>query len=247
VADVVHGKLSPDGDPATLLVFKFVFEQAKNGRRFREAHIKITFLDPDTHIGHLAPEVHGIAPEGTLYLAESRETIEVTRTGSIGINGVVAPATVSIGVKYTTTKERDGSIKVAGVRWEERSEQSQRLQPNAVIWDLLENSQTDSGLPSLVQSAIRLKHRKTENGGPEDLRAKVEVKLHCDWLTHLEPIVLTAKEPVVFNANQVPNGDYWMTENLGKIDLQKIVSFAPVPGTGNPVDGSKIVVSGTAR
>ena len=40
---VVHGTLSTEGSPATLLVVRFEFQPAKNQRRFKSVAVKITF------------------------------------------------------------------------------------------------------------------------------------------------------------------------------------------------------------
>jgi hypothetical protein len=226
--DVVHGTLSPGGDPATLIILKFKFLSEANGRRFKSAHITVTFLDPDANSDHFAPAVQKIAPDGEFSLLPSKESIEVIE--SAGLSSITVPPGVTIGVgmqyQWKKTEEEDSFAKVSSTSMVLGRD---RGPANAVTWALLENPKTESGIPTFLQGAILLKRNQAPDKAGEKFQATVEIKVGVDWIISLKSII--TQTPVVFNPALEAKSKKWMKDDLDKEDLtalQKIITSMPV-------------------
>jgi hypothetical protein len=60
---VVHGTLTKDGPPATLIVLQFSFSGARANRRVRQARISLQF-GSDPKVPGASPELVNISPKG---------------------------------------------------------------------------------------------------------------------------------------------------------------------------------------
>lgn len=60
---ILHGTLSPGGDPGTIITIEFRFLSLKVSQRARSASIKLRFADLES-TSEFDPEVVGISPEG---------------------------------------------------------------------------------------------------------------------------------------------------------------------------------------
>lgn len=256
--DVVHGRLSPEGDPATLIVLDFRFQPNAIGRRFRSAKIIVTFLDPDVNSRHFAPAVEDIAPDESLSLLRSTKHVEDTEGLSGGISAGPPGTTISAGLQdqHKTTLDYENFAKLLGAK---------RLlgrisgPKNAVTWTLLENDDIKSGIPTLLQGAILL--NRSNNKIDENFQATVDIEVEVDWLLHRK---VKAHDKVNFDPTLDHVGKLWKQDNFGVIDLkdnlekvdlkalQKVVDFVSLSepdttrkGPDTPVKGPETTVKGS--
>lgn len=61
--DCIHGRMSPGGDLATLVVLDFIFQSQKRKIRIKSARIELSF-EEESGRRERDPEVFGIAPNG---------------------------------------------------------------------------------------------------------------------------------------------------------------------------------------
>lgn len=225
---VVHGRYSPGGDPATLIVTEFRFLSCDNTRRFREATIELLFADsvesePD---GSRDPEVVKIAPIGRNSMNPTQEEWTSKRTasasgeagsGSIGRLG----GSVSWEISKVFGKEYRASVNGA-VRIEGRNQGTK----NQARWSLLENASRADGIPSLLRSAILLR-RKSDDQFVATIKIKAKVDtLHSLQSTLQNLLGKTPKDdPVFFDPESEPVGDIPIDmdiEDLSSYDLTKL-------------------------
>lgn len=244
--DVVHGTLSLNGDPATLIVLKFEFMPLAIRRRFRSATITVTFLDPDNKLN---PAVQGIAPHGSWSLDPSKGTVEVTT--AVGVTSITLPTgiTVMAGMSHEhhSITETTYATRVNGITQTTGQNGGTK---NAVVWTLLENPATESGIPTLLQGAILLKRNQSPDKVAEIFHATVEIDVEVDWKTEIGHIIHKTPKgaPVSFNTAQEPNGKNWNRWELEKEDLkalQEIINSMPVNGLDAPAKRSDTPVKGT--
>ncbi|KAJ0382587.1 hypothetical protein COL922a_012238 [Colletotrichum nupharicola] len=104
---VVHGKLKPDGPPATLIVFQFVFLPHGSNNRFKNTTITVTFS---------AGKVLKISPDNQWTTLPSERQQERSHTISPGIEAALGPAkaTTSYTWQQKETETIKGHAKVTG-------------------------------------------------------------------------------------------------------------------------------------
>lgn len=172
---VLHGTLTPGGDPASLIIMQFSFMGSQSrARRLRDASVKVKFANADDPLGtDFDPEVKEIAPEGQFEMAQ-KTTQEVSTAISAGISVPVVQGILDLnsGVERTTTVTQTGRVKGNGYRWMERRRYGTK---NSAIWKLSEDSIGKTGIPSLLRTAV-LVVPKTQDG----FRAIVEIEAHAD-------------------------------------------------------------------
>lgn len=233
--DVVHGTISPGGDPATLIILKFKFQSLAIGRRFKSARITVTFLDTKEN---LAPAVEKITPDGTWALKQSVETEDRTMSG--GLTGISGPGfTVNAGMQYQyhETGQKTDQATVSGTASIDDSRKDGkhvRGKNNVVIWNLLENPSTNQGIPTFLQGAILLK--RNPNMAQKTFKALVRIEVVVDWKMYFWTIIhkTPEDEPIVFHPWQASEGKNCMANQLGAENLNallKIIDFLP---TGEP-------------
>jgi hypothetical protein len=64
--NVVHGRLKPGGDLATLMIFEFKFSPRKADRRIQSASIKLQFSNVERDF--VASEIYSWAPHSTTFI-----------------------------------------------------------------------------------------------------------------------------------------------------------------------------------
>jgi hypothetical protein len=236
--DVVHGTISPGGDPATLIILKFKFQSLAIGRRFKSARITVTFLDTKED---LAPAVEKITPDGTWALKQSVETEDRTTSG--GLTGISGPGfTVNAGMQYQyhETGQRTDQATVSGTACIDDSRKDGkhvRGKNNVVIWNLLENPFTEQGIPTFLQGAILLK--RNPNMDQKTFEALVRIEVVVDWKTYFWSIIhkTPEDEPIVFHPWRASEGKNYMANQLGAENLnalQKIIDFSPTGESHKP-------------
>ncbi|KAJ9655613.1 hypothetical protein H2201_008763 [Coniosporium apollinis] len=174
---VIHGKVSPQGGTATLIVIDFRFTGSESHRkRFRKATIDIKFaLHDDTVGGELDPEVIKIAPYGTFFMDPSTKQEDTTVHANMSA-GTGAPVALGIEAGWEQTKsvvKEERATLSGSCRIEGRNYGSY----NAARWKIHENKQQKHGIPSFLRTAILLAPKSTKR-----FRAFVAVDTHVDML-----------------------------------------------------------------
>ena len=159
LAQVIHGTWVKGGSPATLVVFQFAFVPRSNRRRFKEAEISISFS---------AGDVQAITPENTWATLQSEKQEELSHSLSPGLEAAFGPVNATMGYTWEMSESKtvEGRASVVGLTQALGQTGSMtRARKNTVFWGLYENPQTDSGIPSFMQTAVLLK-RETVEGEP---------------------------------------------------------------------------------
>ncbi|SPO02209.1 uncharacterized protein DNG_04882 [Cephalotrichum gorgonifer] len=174
---IIHGTVVSNGSPATLVVFQFAFVPRVIGARYKEAEIMIRFS---------AGELQSISPAETSVFMRSKTEREVTHSLSPNLQAAHGP--VSAGLEYQWQRRESLSItdhaKVTGFIKSQRTRAGQNGTNNTVIWTLHENSQTSSGIPYFVQTALLLKREPPSPGGEEaKFSADIDIKVDVDGTT----------------------------------------------------------------
>jgi hypothetical protein len=263
--DVVHGKISPNGDPATLIVLKFKFQSLAIGRRFKSARITVTFSDTrddsvpivenknDDSVpatgkkkGPSTLAVERIVPDGTWALDQSVETED--RTNAANLNGISAPGfTINAGFQHQHHEvgQKTDKATVSGTPSIDDSRRHRHCingNNNVVIWSLAENPFTKQGIPTLLEGAILLKRDPTM---PEkEFEVLVEIEAVVDWKTNFSNIIhkTPINQLITFDPKQDSEGKNYMVNKLGAenlMALQRIISSLPMSVPGTPVKERK--------
>lgn len=225
--NVIHGRFSPDGKPATLIVAEFRFLSADSSRRFRAATIELQFaesLDPDSK-GFDDPEVVRIAPAGNNYLNPTQEVWTTTRTSSAsavaGVDSAKLGGSLSWEISKSFEKEYQAVVNGA-VRLEGRNYGKK----NQARWNLLENASSRDAIPSLLRTGVLLVRKDNE-----DFLATIKIKAKVDILHSLHSkfqnlLGTTPKDdPVFFDPDLPPVGgipEGLELDNLSGYDLTKL-------------------------
>jgi hypothetical protein len=230
MTDVTHGTLTKDGDPATLIVMKFQFVTGKNHRRFKTAEITATFSGVDaTDTG---PGVLDIAPYGTWSMLPSKTTFEEINKVNVGAQGGIPVATGNVGYEWQLKEvlEKENTARLTGaIRLLGRDNPPR----NTAIWTLLENPDTEKGIPTLLHTAILLKRDKPQppNMIEQKFKATVEVKAEVDRVSSFLEWIngkVHKDDAITFNPTLAVQGRKFDHENLEDEDLeglQKIISM----------------------
>lgn len=230
---VIHGTLSVGGSPATLLVMRFEFQPAKNHRRFKSVVVKMTFSKGSNAVA--GPEVYRIAPDGAWSLLPSRIPVETSHTVGPSLQGGgMGPATGTIGYQWQSKKtvNEENTARITGTV---RALGPDKSRKNTATWTLLENPDTDSGIPTLLETAILLKRDnetlKAGDGVGGKFKATLEIYGETDMVTSWEDRIQSVTkllrgraergEDVIFNP-ALSRGSVKDPENLRDVDLEML-------------------------
>ena len=231
LADMIqvnHGTLVEGGSPATLVVMRFEFQPLGNYRRFKSVNAKMTFSKGANST--TAPEVLDIAPNGAWSILPSKIPEETSHSISPSIEGGGGPLQVKAAYtwQFKRSVDKENSANITGII---RAQGTDRSKKNTAIWTLLENPDTDSGIPTLLQTAILLKREKTEKD-PNGEKFTAELEIHGEvdkvtqWLESWKHIVTTVRGRaektgnVTFNPN-LNRGSVKDPDNLRNEELEK--------------------------
>ncbi|KAF4546016.1 uncharacterized protein LTHEOB_4668 [Lasiodiplodia theobromae] len=171
--DVIHGLVSPEAEEfATLIVLKFKFDSRKTARRISAVNITLQFAPEQA--GDPEPVVSQIAPYDSMVMVETKQTEDEKRSASVKL-GAPPLAGVELGTdlgweksvnrETTDATKVIGSIDLLGRNYGEADSAS---------WTLLENSTTETGVPSTMRTAILLKRQDEK---PFRCDFKIEAKV----------------------------------------------------------------------
>ena len=228
MTQVYHGTLVEGGSPATLIVLKFEFQPSGNYRRFKSVEAKMTFTKGTNST--TLPEVIGIAPKEAWSILPSKTREESSHTVSPSIEGGAGPATAKAAYtwQFKKTLDKEHSARISGTI---RALGRDRSKKNTAIWTLLENPDTESGIPTLLQTAILLEREKTDLHPEGDkFRAALDIRGEVDKVTWFQDLcnrvgkTVSGKtekgQDVIFNPD-TNRGMVRDPKNLGAEDLER--------------------------
>lgn len=216
---VVHGTLTPGGDPATLLVLNFYFQGKSDNRRFRNAEIKVRFEDQNNPLEE-DPEVLALWPEGDFTFDQSEIEVSDSKAGEATLSGGAGPLQMGLNGTLTrnVSRKRSERASVNGARRIEGRDWGTR---NVVRLLLDENRDQKKGIVSSLSAAILLR-RKTQD---DYFIAKIEVQAQADMkyaaasklrdLSGKTPV----NDPVIFDPKCQPTIAVNDASNLAMEDL----------------------------
>lgn len=217
LVDVIHGRLAPDGAPASLIVSTFKFLGSTTSRRFRSAKITWEFAYAGSD-GEEWPEVMKISLDDqfvmkTTTVDTSSETkLEAGLQGGGGVAGL----SLSTGWSRAQSAKIDDHISLYGSSVFTHKNAGE---PNAARWILEENKSQKSGIPGSLTTAVLLK-RKSDRGfiGTIQVNAKMDVASSIEDLFGNKPKV----DPVVFDLALPSTNAKYDPQNLGCVILDDI-------------------------
>ncbi|KAG8164161.1 hypothetical protein KVR01_006079 [Diaporthe batatas] len=222
ILDVAHGVMSPESDYwATLMVLQFRFDPQKRMRRITEASLELLFdlADPENEL----PEVEAISFDGHYSLLPSKQS-ESTTVGGSGTLGATQILTASGTAKWekTVTRETSDKTTVSGGRFV-----VDNIPPNRIAkWTLLENKTLKTGIPALLQVAVRIQRQDEEI-----FTCTPTIRCKADKWTSIESFFgkVPEDDPVLLNPEQKPTNRLMVydTDNIGAIDLQALGNIVP--------------------
>jgi len=219
--EVIHGSMTPQGDPATLIIMEFRFQKmtsVPSSRRFRAATIKFRFFDPSNPDGGKDPAIVKIAPHGVHSSNITPVSREVKRGVGLGLQSGVEPANLvtlagEIAWESNSTLETTDKTIVSGLIMHDqyRSWGSR----NVAMWSTSENPSQKDGVPSVIRAAVLLQ-RKADTG---QFQMETEVEATVDMR---------------YNAKVA------MQKMFGRLERDDAVTFDPDPKVALPTDRADI-------
>jgi len=245
---VIHGTLSPDGDPASLIVTDFKFVSLKASRRFKSAVISYRFASKNSSSPD--PEVRKIAPMGSISIRQSEKPIEnLSRSVEVSLESPIPTGGVQVGLGATFSKSTETSMTISGsvnvgasttlgYSWDvaekkdrtsqarvagiARREQRQDGEENTAVWSLTESGEKN-GIPTFMRAAILLKRENNDS-----FQATIEIKATADLAYSLKRMLggTPKGHPVNFDPkiDRTGSGGFEgdIQHNLIKIDLERL-------------------------
>ncbi|KAF4969887.1 hypothetical protein FSARC_2983 [Fusarium sarcochroum] len=220
--DAVHGAMSADSDFwATLLVFQFRFDPQGRHSRVSEAKVELHFDVSDAN--NTLPEVEAVSYDGHYSLLPSThsETLATSASAGVGVS-YVAELNASVGWERAVTIERPDATTISGGKLMKDN----RLPHRVAEWTLMENKTLETGVPTSVQVAIRIKRR-------DEAIFTCIPKLRCK--THERRSLrsffggVPEVDPVLLKPDMKPTNRLrvYDTEELGSVDLQELSGVTP--------------------
>ncbi|KAI0443182.1 hypothetical protein F4803DRAFT_516568 [Xylaria telfairii] len=179
IALLYHGTLTPDGDPATLIVVDFRFLPSSLTRRFRKARMRLAFRDTSGSTS-ATPIVYRIAPEDRFSIEPGEDIWEIKKIGNIGVGGSVAGVSVegSVGIEKEGKKKIKHSILLTGKK---KLEIGGYLGETSAVWNLEEDKVEERGIPTVLRTAVLLKRQPSRSFG-----IKVELETEVNFRAKLQ-------------------------------------------------------------
>jgi hypothetical protein len=226
LVDVIHGTMSPEGLPATLVIADFQFISHEKSRRLPRANNEFRFRDLDPNDAN-PPEVFAIAPQGSFSMNQTEKTQELKRAAKADV-GAAFVANVTTGLEWslTETQTKYSAARLTGIMTMKDRKREPR---NVAKWSLEENERDEKGIPSLLRAAILLRRRTYER-----FLASIALETKIDWKTHYN--LETRKgggdiDPVTFDPSRTrttPVPAYIDPTNLGFVNLDALAAVQSV-------------------
>jgi len=208
--DVVHGRLHPESELATLLVFDFRFDPCKKGRRILRADLSFTFESRN--------------PATALKVMTTRG-VEINAGGAWVPGAALGGLGGSLKWEKTVSHEMTDAAVIIG--WiDDNNHDYDNGSPTVARWTLLENSSAATGVPASVRTAILLQ-RGDDN---TEFYAKFEMLIRPDNVTVMgNLLVKTPKDdPIIYKPTlQATNRlREYNIDKLGDLDLNSLCAIA---------------------
>ena len=222
LSEVVHGRLTPDGEPATIIVTDFEFVPSKTSRRFKTASITLRFESADSSVNDV--EVSDIAPRGHYSLNRTTKHVELTRTTNASIQGgTVVSANAGFGWELKEAQDIEDQTSLSGtIRLEGRDFGGK----NTARWTMSENRAQNSGIPTFLRTVTRLRRRQRKPGPIVCFNAVIEIKCSVDFASAVEENRdrlfgrIHEDDPVIFDPLQRPTTTEFDGQRLASYDLK---------------------------
>lgn len=217
LVDVIHGRLSPDGDQASLIISTFQFLGSTTSRRFQHAKITWNFAYADSD-EHECPEVKKISPDGHYVMNQTTFDESTVKNVGASLQGGVEMAGLGLSAGWSRTQSATiaDHISLYGT---DRATRQNWGEPDGAEWVLQENSSQRSGIPSSLTTAILVK-RKPDRAfiGMIKIKANMDLGSIAEVLFGKKPKV----DPVVFDLALAPRSANYDQQNLDSIALDDI-------------------------
>ena len=220
--DVLHGTYDADGDPATLLVFRFRFDPQKNSRRVIRARVNMEFFAAGK--SGSAPIVEAIAPEERWSVVPTTDQESITRGGQLNLGASGVPfleAGGTASLEKTISRDVSDATTVTGSINLGTGKNSG--DPTVAAWNLRENNRRSTGVPDSMKVAILLAR---EDNNP--FHANVTLEADVDFVSGLERklVKVPLDDPVLFNPTMTgrkpKKGRSYGAQDLSSVDLYSL-------------------------
>ena len=223
LVDVIHGRLSPTGPPASLVVCTIKFLGSTPSKRFRSARITWDFAYADAHGDDGdgdddGPEVYRISLDDQFVMKQSTVDKSTETSVEAGVQGGGGPAGLSLSTVWSRAHAVtiDDHISLYGSSVFTRKNVGE---PNGAKWILEENRSQNSGIPGSLTTAVLLKRKNDRKFvGTIQIGAKMGVAAKVEDLFGRKPKV----DPVVFDPALPPTSKDYDPLNLDKVVLDDI-------------------------
>ncbi|KAH0558882.1 hypothetical protein GP486_004488 [Trichoglossum hirsutum] len=220
---VLHGKLSPGGAPATLVIADFRFTSTDSSRRFCRAIITVRFADEQQRV-QCEPEVTSIAPNGHFSMQIKKRTEEVKRSANLSTQAGAGMLNVTgaFGVEATESSSKQSQTTLVGdIRYDGKQPSGDK---NAARWVLIENPTEKTGIPSFLRVAILVRRKSLK----DKFTAMIKISAETDALSYLRALFgrVPEDDPVIFDPDPdrapTTSTEGFDLDNLGGLDLKEL-------------------------
>ncbi|KAL7952647.1 hypothetical protein V8C34DRAFT_322711 [Trichoderma compactum] len=180
------------------------------------------------------PVVIALAPDKTSCYHQTPHTIATNKGVEISITAGFAPY-VSIGPKYIWNQNDSGVERIDAMRivGDKRFGEGSRSQANSVRWDVFENKETGSGVPSYLHNAVLLRRKPDDNG---QFLGTVKIDADISWSHDIKEKVwrvigsIPRDDPIVFDPQRKdrPGSYEQYRSRTDEIDLEKLFKIASI-------------------
>lgn len=106
LVDVIHGHLTPTGDPATLIISTFKFLGSTHANRFQYAKITWDFTYADQDSGE-SPEVVNLSLDDQYVMNQTTTATSTERSDDAGLQGGASDASANISTGWERSESAD--------------------------------------------------------------------------------------------------------------------------------------------
>ncbi|GKZ51318.1 hypothetical protein AbraIFM66951_005465, partial [Aspergillus brasiliensis] len=221
-----HGRTTPQGYPASLIVLKFLFQSVGSKRRIKSADIVIQFKEEEGSTRQ--PEILAMEPNGAQEIFPSTTSVENSHEISSGLTSAVSPVTPTMNYTWRSKRSRN-EVHNGSLVGSMLPRPTSLGHMNTVRWSMCENVETKSGIPSLIQTAVLV-----QRTGGKRFSANLKIEGQLDRLGELtsrKPSSFWGKNPqgidILFDIETSQATSIEDTNNLKLLQLDR---FAKIQG-----------------
>ena len=248
IKEAIHGTLTPNGTPASLIIIEFSFRMMHHSlsiRRFHKVTIKLRFFDPSEPEGGNDPAVVKVAPHEFNWTVSRKE---VRHKARVGIHsGVESGNLMTLGAGY----ERETPL-TRETQWTTISNLIMHDQyriwggKNSAYWCFSGNQDEQNGAPTTTTIRVAVLLQRKKAAGQFLMTADIDTKVDIQYSARVNPLNLIGRlvrdDAITFD----PDPKYALptersdldSENLGLCDLENGYPGEKVP-VSDKVPGPK--------